>query len=156
VKLRIMEFSVGCFIIAAVAALMVLAFKVSGLSMDTSKSSYAVTADFSNIGDLKVRAPVTVAGVRVGQVVDIQLDKKTYKAVVTMRFLGSQNNLPTDSAASIVTAGLLGANYISITPGFDETYLKAGDQIEDTHPALQLETMIGQLLFNMKKDENGS
>ena len=155
-KIRIVELMVGCFIIAAIAALMVLAFKVSGLTIDQSKTSYKVTASFSNIGDLKIRAPVTVAGVRIGQVVAIQLDQKSYKAVVTMRFLGSEHNIPVDSNASIVTAGLLGANYVSITPGFEESYLKNGDEIEDTHPALQLETMIGQLLFNMKKDENGS
>lgn len=156
-KMRMIEVTVGLFIIAAAFALMVLAFKVSGLTIDANKQGYNVTADFTNIGDLKIRAPVTVAGVRVGQVTDIRLDNKSYKAVVTIRFVGNKNNIPTDSSASIVTAGLLGANYISITPGFDEQYLKEGDQIQDTHPALQLETMIGQLLFNVKKEGgNGS
>ena len=156
-KMRMIEVAVGLFIIAAAFALIVLAFKVSGLSIDTSKQGYNVTADFTNIGDLKIRAPVTVAGVRVGQVTDIRLDNKSYRAVITIRFVGNQNNIPTDSSASIVTAGLLGANYSSITPGFDEQYLKEGDQIQDTHPALQLETMIGQLLFNVKKEGgNGS
>ena len=151
---RVIEVTVGLFILFAIASLLVLAFKVSGLTMTTDKSTYRVNADFSNIGGLKVRAPVTVAGVRIGQVSHIRLDAKTYKAVVTMTISKRDNNLPVDSTASIVTAGLLGANYIELTPGFEDTYLKGGDEITDTHPAIQLESMIGQLMFNMNKDSS--
>lgn len=137
--------------VAGMAALLVLAFRVSGLSTYASHNSYKVIAEFENIGDLKPRAPVTIAGVRIGEVVAIILNPKTYRAQVQMHING-KDNVPTDSSASIVTAGLLGANYVALTPGFDELFLKDGSIIADTHPALQLETMIGQLMFNMKKD----
>lgn len=142
---------VGLFMVGAIVALLVLAFRVSGLTSYSSKDSYVISANFENIGDLKVRAPVTVAGVKIGQVTDIQLDKNSYKAIVTM-IINDQNKIPVDSTANILTAGLLGANFIAITPGFEEAFLEPGEQIADTHPAIQLETMIGQLLFNMNKE----
>lgn len=150
---RLTNTLVGLFMIAAIIALLVLAFRVSGLTTYSPAKSYEVKADFDNIGDLKVRAPVSVAGVKVGQVKAIELNKNTYKAVVTM-VINEKNHIPSDSSASILTAGLLGANFVSITPGFDEKYLSHGEQITDTHPALQLEAMIGQLLFNMNKQSN--
>ena len=151
---RKIEFLVGFFIIITLLAAVFLAFKVSGLTTYSERNSYQVTAEFDNIGDLKRRAPVTVAGVKIGQVTGVHLDKNNYKAVVTMNLDLGEDNLPVDSSASIVTAGLLGANYISISPGFEDDYLKNGDQIVETHPALQLETMIGQLLFHMNKEED--
>lgn len=151
---RFTEFFVGIFIIGAIIALLVLAFRVSGLTLYTPANSYQISASFDNIGDLKPRAPVTVAGVRIGQVTHIDLDNETYKAVVTMIIDGEENTIPVDSSASIVTAGLLGANYIEVTPGFEDQFLVAGGKIEETNPALQLETMIGQLLFNMNKDSD--
>jgi len=150
---RFVETIVGLFMIAGIACLVVLAFKVSGLTTYTVANSYKITADFDNIGDLKPRAPVAIAGVRIGQVTNIDLDPKSYKAVVTMQIDADDDNIPVDSSASIVTAGLLGANYISISPGFEDNFMKNGGQIEETHPALMLETMIGQLLFNMGKDD---
>lgn len=151
---RVTQTLVGLLMLSGIVALTVLAFKVSGLTVYTSGNSYQVTALFENIGDLKPRAPVTMAGVRIGQVANIGLDKASYKAVVTLSLDEDEDNIPTDSAASIVTAGLLGANYVSLTPGFDEEFLTQGDEITETHPALQLETMIGQLIFNMGKEDN--
>jgi phospholipid/cholesterol/gamma-HCH transport system substrate-binding protein len=84
---------------------------------------------------------------------NVKLDPTNYKALVTIRLNENHSNIPTDSAASIVTAGILGSNYIAISPGFDEQFLKNGDRIQETHPALILEEMIGQLLFSMKKDD---
>ena len=143
-KSRVIESSVGLFMLAAVVAFLVLAFKVSGLTLHHSENTYHISAGFDNIGSLKIRAPVTVAGVKIGQVNRIVLDPKTFK------------NIPEDSQASVVTAGLLGANYIEITPGFEDAVLHDGGQIDDTQPALQLETMIGQLLFNINKDKKDS
>ncbi|MAZ39321.1 MAG: outer membrane lipid asymmetry maintenance protein MlaD [Legionellales bacterium] len=150
--MKLIETFVGLFIVAAVIALFVLAFKVSGISHLNRHNTYQVTADFDNIGNLKPRAAVTIAGVKIGQVISIDLNKASYKAVVTLQIDDNENNIPIDSQASIVTAGLLGANYISLTPGFEDTFLKNGDQIEDTHPAILLEEMIGQLMFSMKND----
>lgn len=147
---RTINFIVGCFIIAGVIAFTALAFRVSGLTTYTSANTYPVTAEFTNIGDLKVRAAVTVAGVNIGRITDITLNPKTYKAIVAMQIDKRDDNIPTDSTASILTAGLLGANYIAIEPGFDDTFLKAGSQIENTNQALILQNLIGQLMFNLK------
>lgn len=150
--MKVIEILVGLFIVAAIAAMFVLAFKVSGMSPMTEHNSYQITAAFDNIGDLKPRAAVTIAGVKIGQVTSIELNSKSYRAVVTMRIDKQENNIPVDSEASIVTAGLLGANYVKVTPGFENQFIQNGGVIEDTHPAILLEEMIGQLMFSMKND----
>jgi phospholipid/cholesterol/gamma-HCH transport system substrate-binding protein len=155
VRARQTEICVGLFMLAGILALLVLALKVSGLSTTLHREGYTITAHFDNVGDLKVRAPVTMAGVHVGQVTNIKIDKNTYKAIVTMQIDANQNKIPQDSAASIFTQGLLGANYISLSPGYENKYLVNGARIENTHPALILEDLIGQLLFSLK-DKNTS
>ncbi len=148
-----LETLVGFFILLAIAGLVMLAFQVSNLTISQGSNTYEVKAQFDNIGDLKVRAPVTVAGVKVGQVANIVLDPKNYRATVFLRLDQSADNIPKDSSASILTAGLLGSNYISLSPGFDTQFLKAGDNISETHSAIILEQMIGQLLFSVNKDK---
>lgn len=144
------EIIVGLLMIAGIIAFAVLAFKVSGFTNFTDHDTYTVTAAFTNVGDLKVRAPVTVAGVTIGQVTSIKLDPTTYKAVVTMKIINGRNNIPVDSTANIFTAGLLGANYISITPGFSEKFLTNGGTIENTNQALILQNLVGQLMYTLK------
>ncbi|MBY0545123.1 MAG: outer membrane lipid asymmetry maintenance protein MlaD [Gammaproteobacteria bacterium] len=144
------ESLVGIFIMMAVASMLALSFKVSDFNRLDKKNSYEVRAEFDNIGGLKPRAAVTIAGVKIGQVDRISLDPTTYKASVYLRIRNQNQNVPVDSTASIVTAGLLGANYVSIAPGFDSAMLQNNAVITDTHPALILEDMIGQLLFSMK------
>ncbi len=152
--MKYFEFMVGLFMLLGIAALLVLALNVSGLSRYSPSSYYTLTAEFDNIGDLKVRAPVRIAGVHVGEVKKIELDKDSYRARAFLEIQQSENTLSTDTAASIYTAGLLGSNYVSLTPGYADTYLKEGGKIEITHPALVLENLIGQLLFKPKsKDE---
>lgn len=151
---RTMEFIVGLFMLAGLAAMVLLAFKVSGLTKVGNGDTYTITAEFDNIGGLKIRAPVAIGGVRIGQVENIALDKNSFRAVVTMRIENKFNNLPDDSSASIFTQGILGSNYISIVPGFEPESLKAGEQIETTHSALILENLIGQLIYSMKSDGN--
>lgn len=143
------EMVVGVLIFAAVLGLFVLAFRVSGLSNVGGGDYYKINAEFSNIGGLKVRAPVSVAGVKVGEVTSITLDPKTFYAKVIMTIRDDVDNLPIDSSASILTQGLLGANYISLTPGLEDQALKRGGSIETTHSALILENLIGQLLLNV-------
>ncbi len=149
-RARSIETLVGLFMLAGIVALLVLALKVSGLSSYVGGTGYIVTANFDNVGDLKIRAPVTISGVRVGAITKIQLDKTTFKAVVTMKINADQNEIPADTSASIYTQGLLGSNYISLNPGYDQTVLKNGSVIGNTHPALILEDLIGQLLFSLK------
>ena len=149
------EILVGFFMLLGVVALLILALKVSGLSAELSgQGGYQVSAAFDNIGDLKVRAPVTMAGVRVGQVKSITLNPITFKANVVMNLDATQDKIPEDSSASIFTAGLLGANYVSLTPGFDNTFLHQGSVITQTHPALVLENLIGQLMFKLGNSDD--
>lgn len=151
---KTLEILVGAFMMAGFAALFMLALKVSGLSNQLAQNGYQIKADFDNIGSLKTRAPVTIAGVKIGQVTHIELNSSTYKATVTMSINKDQNTLPKDSSASIFTEGLLGSNYISLSPGYDEDFLKNGDIIQNTHPALVLESLIGQLIFKLSNSDS--
>lgn len=156
-KQRYVDISVGLFMLLGLLALLVMAMKVSSFSEVVSAKSYSVTADFTDIGGLKVRAPVTVAGVKIGEVSHIELQPGELNAKVTMRLQKDKPIPYVDSSARILTQGLLGSNYISIVPGFDEEgksehpYLKNGDVIAKTQEAIILENLIGQLLFNINK-----
>ena len=150
---RIIELLVGLFILVGIIAMFVLAFKVSGLSMYSSGGSFHVAAVFDNIGDLKVRAPVTIAGVRVGEVNSIAIDNTTFKAKVGMYIDKNQDKLPTDTTAKILTAGLIGANYIELIPGYNESNLKEGALIIDTQPAIVLENLVGQLIYKLSGEK---
>ena len=145
---RTVEIWVGLFIAAGLAALFMLAMQVSNLTVVNDDKGYTITARFENISGLKVRSPVTVAGVRVGRVTNIGFDPKTFQAVVTMNISGKYDQLPKDSSASIFTAGLLGEQYVSLEPGGDIDVLKNGDEIMLTQSALVLEQLIGQFLFS--------
>jgi len=156
-RYRHIDISVGLFMLFGLMALAVMVMKVSGITDFASKKMYSVSADFTDIGGLKVRAPVTVAGVRIGEVTRIELQPAQLNAKVTM-MLHSDNRIPFDDvSARILTQGLLGSNYISIVPGFDDEenkthpYLRSGDVIAKTQEAIILENLIGQLLFNIKK-----
>ncbi len=146
----IVELWVGIFLLLGIAGLVFLAFQVSGLTKSSMSHGYVMKADFDNVGGLKVRAPVQIAGVVVGRVTDIKLNPQTYKAIATL-LIYDNYSIPSDSTANILTQGLLGSNYLGITPGYAPTNYKAGDTIERTNSALILEQLIGQFLFNMKK-----
>jgi phospholipid/cholesterol/gamma-HCH transport system substrate-binding protein len=153
-KQRSIEIVVGVFMAAGFVALFFLAMKVSNLSASPNGDGYRLTARFANVGSLKVRAPVTMAGVRVGRVVGIQFDKGTYEAAVTMRIDAGVDTIPDDTFANVFTAGLLGEQYIGLEPGGSLDYLVDGDEIAHTQSALVLEQMIGQFLFS-KAEEGG-
>ena len=142
-----MEIAVGFFIACGMAALFVLAMKVSNITSIGDNNGYTLTARFDNIGGLKVRAPVTVGGVRIGRVTNVGFDEQRYQAVVTLKIEDKYRRLPVDSSASIYTAGLLGEQYVSLDPGGAETFLKNGDSIKLTQSALVMEQLIGRFLF---------
>jgi phospholipid/cholesterol/gamma-HCH transport system substrate-binding protein len=146
---RFIETMVGLFVVLGVLALFMLAMKVSNLSRLTSNDGYEVSAFFENIGGLKVRSPVTVSGVRVGQVLEIVYDSDRYEAKVLMRIEASHDYFPTDTTASIYTAGLLGEQYVALEPGAEEDVLVAGDRIEFTQSALVLEEIIGKFVVKL-------
>ena len=147
------EILVGLFVAAGLAALFMLAMKVSNLGDFTDEKGYQVTANFQNIGGLKPRSPVSMAGVRVGRVADIKRDPETYDAVVTLNIYSQYDNIPLDSSASIFTAGLLGEQYIGLQAGADDFYLADGDEITLTQPAVVLEQIIGQFLYSKAEGE---
>ncbi len=150
-RLKTLEISVGFLMIAGILSLLMLALQVSGLSYFMHEEpGYKIKAEFSNIGGLKVRAKVSVAGVVIGRVLSIDLDPKTLNATVWISINPKHaQELPLDSRASILTAGLLGENYLSLSPGFNEDeFLKEGSTIAigNTDSAVVLEQLISQFL----------
>ena len=137
---------VGLFIACGIAALFFMALQISNLSDFSSKQGYSIIARFENSGGLKVKSPVSVAGVRVGRVASISLDKDTYESIVRMD-IEEKYKLPDDTSASIFTAGLLGEQYISLEPGGSEDYLENNGELSITQSAIVLEQVIGQFLF---------
>jgi phospholipid/cholesterol/gamma-HCH transport system substrate-binding protein len=148
--------SVGFFMMSAVFAILFLLFQVSGNHSIHKLKTYDVYANFNDIGGLRVHAPVTISGVKVGEVANIELNPTNLNALVTLRLFKNQEIPFDDVSARILTEGLLGANYISIIPGFDgsdprHVFLRSGDVIAKTQDAMILENLIGQLLFNAQK-----
>ena len=149
---RSLEIGTGLFVLLGFAALFFLTTQLpsSGLRFGSGTSKgYHVTAKFDNIGDLKPGSPVSMAGVRVGQVEQIHFDPEDYKAAVEMRLDARFNKIPDDSDASIQTQGLLGGKYVGLSPGGSETYLKDGSQIEFTQSAIVLESLVNKFFANM-------
>ena len=144
---RSLETAVGLFVVAGLAALLFVALKAANLTSFSNGDSYRLTARFDNIGGLKVRAPVRSAGVVVGRITSITLDAKTYQGVVALE-IDRAYNFPKDSSAKILTAGLLGDQYVGLEPGGDEKNLVVGDVIKQTQSAVVLETLISQFLFS--------
>jgi phospholipid/cholesterol/gamma-HCH transport system substrate-binding protein len=150
---RTIEIMVGLFVAVGIAALFMLAMKVSNLATYGGDDGYTITASFDNIGGLKVRSLVSASGVRVGQVTSIEYDSNGYEARVSMSIDPQYDKFPVDTAASIMTSGLLGEQYVGLQPGAEEEYLKAGSEIELTQSALVLEQIIGQFLYSKAGEE---
>ena len=150
---RKIEILVGLFVAAAVAAFFMLAMSVSNMSSYGNADSYELKARFDNIGGLKVRSPVAAGGVRIGRVTEIQYNNESYEAVVSMSIEEQYNKFPVDTAASILTSGLLGEQFVGFEPGAEEDFLKNGDIIDLTQSALVLEQIIGQFLYGMADDD---
>lgn len=148
-----MDLWVGAFVVAGVLALVVLALKVGNLSTYNHGESYQLEAYFSNIGGLKPQASIKSAGVLVGRVTGISLDTERYEAKVTMS-IDKRYNFPKDTFANILTAGLLGEQYVGLVPGGDAELLKTGEVVKQTQSAVVLEDMIGKFLYG--KAEGGS
>jgi len=156
---RTLEIGTGLFVLLGFAALLFLTTQLpaSGLKLSPQKAGYHVTADFDNIGDLKVGSPVAMSGVRIGEVSGIRFDSTIYKAVVSMRIDPQYNQIPEDSFASIQTEGLLGGKYVGISPGGLDTYLKDGTNIEQTQSAIVLESLINKFFasFSSRSSDSG-
>jgi phospholipid/cholesterol/gamma-HCH transport system substrate-binding protein len=148
---RSIETLVGLFVLLGLLGLVFLALRAANLGSASGGNTYTIQARFENIGGLKPRAPVRTAGVTVGRIQSIALDPKTYQGVVVLaieeRFL-----FPKDTAAKILTSGLLGDQYVGLEPGGDDQNLKPGDTLAQTQSAVVLENLIGQFLTNRAAD----
>ncbi|WP_404357811.1 outer membrane lipid asymmetry maintenance protein MlaD [Methylotuvimicrobium sp. KM1] len=149
---RTQDTLVGLFVAAGIVALFFLSLQVSNIRSFMPADTYVITARFSNSGGLKVKSPVSVAGVRIGRVSNIYIDKETYESVVEMSIESKYDTLPEDSSATIYTAGLLGEQYINLDPGGSFDYLKNGGRIEITQSAIVLEEVIGRFLFQKAEE----
>ena len=148
---KTLDLWVGLFVVLGLAAVLVLAMKVGNLGTFNMSESYDLQADFDNIGGLKARAPVKSAGVVVGRVTNISFDNASYRARVSM-IVDKRYQFPKDTFAKILTAGLLGEQYIGLDPGGDEVNLKSGDKIAKTQPAMVLESLISSFMYNKAAD----
>ncbi|GKW48389.1 outer membrane lipid asymmetry maintenance protein MlaD [Halomonas sp. NCCP-2165] len=150
---KTMELGVGLFMLAGILGLVFLGLRVSGLSLTVPADTFTLQANFANIGGLKPRARVTMAGVNVGRVSAIELDTDWYDARVTLELDGAlEGQLSRDTTAAILTAGLLGEQYVGLSPGGDPETLGDGDTLSDTQSALVLEELIQQFVSNMVRD----
>ncbi len=149
---RFAEIMVGLFMVLFLAAMFILAMKVSNLNNFGGNDGFEVTASFENIGGLKVRSLVSAGGVKVGRVSAISYDSETFKANVTLNIEKEYAGFPIDTSASIYTAGLLGEQYIGLEPGAEEEFLEDGGEITLTQSAVVLERLISQVLFNRSGD----
>ena len=150
---KALDLWVGVFVAIGLGALLFLALKVGNLAAFSAAETYLVKANFDNIGGLKKRAPVKSAGVVVGRVEDIVFDTETYEAAVAFS-IDKKYEFPKDTSAKILTAGLLGEQYIGLAAGGDTAKLKGGDKLKITQSAVVLENLISQFLFNKAADGN--
>lgn len=144
---RAVDISVGLFILLGIGAITFLITQALGSGGMTSGHSYTVQARFDHIGDLKVRAPVALAGVTIGRVSKISVDPVEYRAIVELRIDSTFDQLPIDTDASIATSGLLGGKYIELGPGGDAQVLEDHGEIEFTQSAILLENLIGKYML---------
>lgn len=148
-QMRTVEISVGAFVLAGILALVVLMVRVSGVSLTTGDDKHVVYAQFDDVAGLRIRAKVSMAGVTIGRVADIDVDASYGVAIVEMEILEKSWPLPMDTGARILTEGVLGARYVGLMPGADEEMLEEGGFITDTQGALVLENLIGDLITRL-------
>jgi len=150
------ELAVGLFLLLSFLILLALAFTSTNGRLPFTGQSYDVVAKFSNIGELKLRAPVKIGGVTIGEVGRVELDPVTFDAVVTLRIDRRYDEIPADSAAGVFTSGLLGERYVGISPGGDLDMLADGDEIFLVQSAVVLEDLIAKFIFDGPPGSGGS
>ena len=150
-----LEFSVGAFLVLALASLLVLAVASTNRRFGFGGDTYPLVAKFTQVGQLRAQAPVKIGGVVVGQIQKIELDPKTFQSVVTLSIDGRYKDLSADTSAGIFTSGLLGESYIGLSPGGDPESLKPGDEIAYTQPAVDLLQLVGKYMFSGSSASSG-
>lgn len=150
---RSVELGTGLFVLLGMAALFFLVTQTTGSDTFAGTESYTVTARFENVGSLKERAPVAMSGVTIGRVRTVAFDPEALEAIVTFDIDDRYDKIPEDSDASILTAGLLGSQYIGLQPGGSDFYLEEGSEIQFTQSAIVIENLISKYLFRGGSDE---
>jgi phospholipid/cholesterol/gamma-HCH transport system substrate-binding protein len=150
---RTVELGTGLFALLGMGALFFLTTQTTGGDDFAAEETFEITARFENVGSLRARAPVSMSGVTIGRVTGIQFDAYALEAVVTLDIDRRYDQIPDDSDASILTAGLLGSQYVGLQPGGSETYLEHGSEIIFTQSAIVLENLIGKFLVRSGSDE---
>ena len=150
---RAVELGTGLFVLLGVGALFFLTTQTTGGDDFNADEVYTVEARFQNVGSLKRRAPVSMAGVTIGRVTDVEFDPIALEAIVTFVIDKRYDQIPDDSDASILTAGLLGSQYVGLQPGGSDIFLEDGSEILFTQSAVVLENLIGKFLVNNSDDD---
>ena len=145
---KVLNLSVGLLVVFTVFCLFFISLNASFSSDLKKHSGFYIYANFDNVSGLRVKAPVRISGVRIGEVIDIKLNKETFQANVKMQ-INNASNVPVDSEALIFTEGLLGSKYVSIEPGLSEEFLKNNAKIQKTVSAMVLENLIGKFMLKM-------
>lgn len=148
------ELASGIFLLLGIFALIWLATRATDYGQDLGKETYQISARFTNVGDLKNRAPVKIGGVTIGLVDSVVLDKESYEAVITMTIDQRFNEIPTDTSAAILTSGVLGDRYVGLEPGGSPDALREGDELFITQSAVVLEQLVGKYLFNTNNGDD--
>jgi phospholipid/cholesterol/gamma-HCH transport system substrate-binding protein len=151
---RAVEVGTGLFVLLGIGALFFLTTQTTGGDNFSAKETFEVQARFENVGSLKSRAPVSMSGVTIGRIKDVHFDAESLEAVVTFVIDSQYDKIPDDSDASILTAGLLGSQYISLQAGGSDIYLENGSEIYYTQSAIVIENLIGKYLFSNKSDSD--
>ena len=149
------ELASGVFLLLGIAALLWLATKATNYGQEIGEEAYFVSARFTNVADLKDRAPVKIGGVTVGMVENIELDPVTFDAMVLLRLDQLFDEIPADSSAAILTSGVLGDRYVGLEPGGDPDVLQDGDELFVTQSAIVLEQLVSKFLFNTQSGTDG-
>lgn len=151
---RTVELGTGLFVLLGMAALFFLTTQTTGSNTFSGTETFKVSARFENVGSLKIRAPVAMSGVTIGRVLSVRFDPEQLNAEVIFEIDSQYNRIPDDSDASILTAGLLGSQYIGLQAGGSEEYLQEGSEILFTQSAIVIENLIGKYLFNQGADSS--
>jgi len=145
---RSVELGTGLFVLLGLAALFFLTTQTTGSNTLSGTDSYTVSARFGNVGSLKIRAPVAMSGVTIGRVLSVEFDPDSLDAVVMFEIDSRYDKIPEDSDASILTAGILGSQYLGLQAGGSEFSLEEGSEIQFTQSAIVIEQLISKYLFN--------
>ena len=151
---RNIEMVVGLFLAVGLTVLFISIIQMNDLSGQSDEDkTYEIKARFDNVGGLKMRSFVKAAGVKIGSVIDIEYDPTRYEAVVTLSIDAQYNTFPVDTAASVLTSGFVGEQYVALEPGAETAFLTDGAEIDITQSAIVLEQIIGQFLYSMSNEQ---